>query len=122
GPSDASSATPATLTPPASTGGSNTPGIETRGGSTSGPTIGGTPGAVTTTGPLRTTAPGTAPDTVADTPSTWNGFASSCTTLRRYGPPSGVRVVSAFATLCAIVSIRCRCADRPLAEIASPRN
>jgi hypothetical protein len=42
--------------------------------------------------------------------------------LRRYGVPSAVRVVSAFAMLLAIASIRTRCAERPLAEIPRVRN
>jgi hypothetical protein len=51
------------------------------------------------------------------------GATASRFTMRRwYGPPCAVCVVSAFARFCAMTSIRIRCADKPLAEMASVLN
>src|SRR4051812_37758049 len=50
------------------------------------------------------------------------GVASSVTTRRLYGPPSGVLVVSALARFWAMTSMRTRCADRPLEAIANALN
>src|SRR5271168_2369037 len=41
------------------------------------------------------------------------GSSSNTTSLRRYGPPSGVRVVSALARFSTNSSARVRCADIP---------
>ena len=46
---------------------------------------------------------------------------SKTASLRRYGPPSGVRVVSALARFSTSSSARARCADMPEAPTDSTR-
>src|SRR5690606_33473455 len=50
------------------------------------------------------------------------GAFSITATRRLYGPPVSVRVVSAFAMFVAMVSMRTRCAESPLAAMPRVRN
>src|SRR4051812_30758651 len=77
---------------------------------------------------LAWTPPGAAPEPPPIALLSWApkpplpGIASSVTSLRRYGVPSAVLVVSALARFSAVTFIRRRCAVSALAEISMPPN